>query len=387
MSAVLLSLSLFLVFERSSSTYLCLCFSFLNTRFIFHFCFFSSSSVQFCFYWFCALETQLQVILFCFSFSFFCLKARFVKFFHFFALSSLRFNLVTIKMSQNSIVIEQNSFCQTCFKFLVKDSTFICEKKVEKQILRSLCETSLQLHQNKSKLNRNVFVLFTKLTNKILKNCFVDVRELVRVARDFNFKNILIFEHFSDVIVNVDRVVNKIIAKTKALNSKNKSSVSRLVVHNSNNNDDNNNNDNDDDLFFRLRLTRFNEWMTMIYVANTASNNCLIVIMKDVNVLKRVELLRMTMSIEIVVDREKTTKTKKEKKKKKTKKKTKLTRQKSVDVINVTRHWYIFEKKSIYCERLKNDDENVKMSWIESNLYQEYFKRKTKWNFSNLYII
>ena len=158
-----------------------------------------------------------------------------------------------------------------------------------------------------------------------MKNCFVNVRELVRVARDFDFKNISIFEHFCDVVVNVDRVVDKIVTKKmkKTSNSKNKNFVSCFIVNDLNDNDKNHNNNNDDDFFFRFWLTRFNEQMTTIYVANVVSNNRLTVVMKDVNVLKRVELLRMTMSIEIVVDRKKNYWKKSKKRQKKLKKKRK----------------------------------------------------------------
>ena len=144
------------------------------------------------------------------------------------------------------------------------------------------------------------------------------MRELVRVDHDLDFDNISIFEHFCDAVVNVDRVVDKVVSKktTKALNSKNKSFVSRLILNDLGENDNDNDNDNDENFFFRLRLTRFNERMMTIYVANATSNNRLIVVMKNVNALKRVKLLKMTMSIEIVVDRKKTIEKKKQKKKK-----------------------------------------------------------------------
>ena len=134
------------------------------------------------------------------------------------------------------------------------------------------------------------------------------MRELVRITCDFDFENILIFKHFCDAIVNVDWIVDKIVAKKtkKALNSKSKSFVFCFIVNDLNNDDVDNDNNNDDDFFFRLRLTCFNEWIMTIYVANATLNNHLIVVMKNVNVLKRVKLLRVTMSIEIVIDQEKT---------------------------------------------------------------------------------
>ena len=213
------------------------------------------------------------------------------------------------------------------------------------------------------------------------------MRELVRVARDFDFDNILIFEHFCDAIVNVDRVVDKIVAKKtrKTSNSKNKNSVFCLVVNDSNNDDNNDNNNDNDDFFFRLWLIRFNERMTTIYVANAASNNRLIVVMKDVNVLKRVELLKMTMSIEIVVDRKKTIEKKKQKKDEKESENDKT------KIVWCYRH----DATLIYfCERVDLSWENEEWWWwkcemsrIESNLYREYFEKKTKWNHSNFYII
>ena len=165
------------------------------------------------------------------------------------------------------------------------------------------------------------------------------MRKLVRVVRDLDFENISIFEHFCDAIVKVNRVVDKIVTKktNEKLSSKSKSFVSRLIVNDSNNDNDVNNNDNDENLFFCFRLACFNERMTTTYVANVVLNNRLTVVIKEINVLKKVELLKITMSIEIVIDREKTTE-KQKKKKKKTKKKTKMMRQKSFDVIDVTRH-------------------------------------------------
>ena len=164
---------------------------------------------------------------------------------------------------------------------------------------------------------------------------------------------------------------------TKILNFKSNNSVSRFVVNDSNKNDNNDNNNNNENFFFRFWLTRFNERMTMIYIVNVILNNCLTVVMKNFNVLNPIELLKMTMSIKIVINREKTIEKKKQKKKK-TKKKTKLTRQESFDALDVTRHWYTSEKKSIYCEKTKNNDKNVKMSWIKLSLYQEYFEKKTE---------
>ena len=149
------------------------------------------------------------------------------------------------------------------------------------------------------------------------------MRELVHVTHDFDFDDILIFEHFYDAIINVDRIVNKIVTKKikKVFRSWIKNFASCVLVNDLNDDNDNDNN-NERDLFFRLCLARFNEWMTTTYVANVASNNHLIVVMKNVNVLKKVELLKIVMLIEIVVEREKTI----EKKTKKTKKMTKMTR-------------------------------------------------------------
>ena len=143
------------------------------------------------------------------------------------------------------------------------------------------------------------------------------MRELVCVVRDFDFDNILIYEHFCDVVVNVDRIVNKFMTKTtiQKSNSKNKSFVSRVVINDLNNDVDDNDKNNNDDFFFRLRLTCSNEQMTTIYVANAALNNRLIVVMKKVNVLKKIKSLKMIVSIEIVVDREKTAEKKAKKRK------------------------------------------------------------------------
>ena len=111
-----------------------------------------------------------------------------------------------------------------------------------------------------------------------------------------------------------------------------------------------------------------------IYVANAALNNRLIIVMKNVNALKRIGLLKMIMSIEIVVDREKTIEKKKQKKNEKDDENDKNNKKKSFDAIDMTRHWYISSRESIYRENF-----DKKMLWIELNLYQRYFKKnKTK---------
>ena len=147
-----------LVFERSIH------FSFLS---------FSFSSVRFCFRWF----------LFYFFLSFYFLfRNSICQISHFFVSLSFRFDFVTIKMSQNSITIEQNSFCQICFKFFVKNLIFVCQKKIENK----LCFRCAKLQYNCVEMsrNRNVFVSFTKLTSlNIEKLLYRNARVCSRCSR------------------------------------------------------------------------------------------------------------------------------------------------------------------------------------------------------------
>ena len=57
-----------------------------------------------------------------------------------------------------------------------------------------------------------------------------------------------VLAHFQDVVMEIDRVVGKIIAKKakKTSSSKDKSPVSRLVVSDSDDDDDDNDNDDDE---------------------------------------------------------------------------------------------------------------------------------------------
>ena len=98
----------------------------------------------------CSWNSTLNHFILFFSL-FFLSRNSIYRIFHSFVLFSLHFNFVIIKMSQDSIVIEQNSFCQTCFKFFIKDSTFIREKKVKNK----LCVYCARLRYNYIKMNWN----------------------------------------------------------------------------------------------------------------------------------------------------------------------------------------------------------------------------------------
>ena len=145
----------------------------------------------------------------------------------------------------------------------------------------------------------------------------------MRIDRELNVKDRVVFKHFDSVVVEIERVIDKIVAKKTKKNSRSKRVkrfVFRVVVLNSNNDDNNDNNDDDDNFFFCLRLARFNENMTTTYIANVASNNCQIVEIKKSNALKKTKLLKIIVFVKIVIERKKTT-TQVKKKMKKMKKK------------------------------------------------------------------
>ena len=123
---LLLMFVVFFLFLFSSSS--------VRVWIIFVFVFIFERSIHFSFLFFLVFERSIlfSLILFCFSLFFYSLfRNSICRIFYFFASLSFCLDFVTIKMSQNSITIEQNFLCQICFKFFVKNSIFICQKKIE----------------------------------------------------------------------------------------------------------------------------------------------------------------------------------------------------------------------------------------------------------------
>ena len=80
------------------------------------------------------------------------------------------------------------------------------------------------------------------------------MRDLIRIDFNFDVNDFDALAHFQDVLIEIDQIVDKIVAKKtkKTSNLKSKNFVSCFIVNDLNDDDDNNNNDNNVDFFFRF---------------------------------------------------------------------------------------------------------------------------------------
>ena len=347
----------------------------------FYFFSFLLLSVRFRFRWFVAFQ-DLNIESF-FSFFF---EIWFIWIFHFFALFSLRFNFVIVAMFQDSIHVKQNSFCQICFKFLVKDFDFICEKKVENKFciccvkFRYIyvnvnwnwmktclcCSRNWQIKYWRIVLSKcaNLFVLFTILISTTFRfmNTFVMLLSTLIASSTSSWQK----QQFKSQIQKQEFCVSRCREwfkrwcwrqRQQQKRQQRQSLLSSLT--------DSLQWANDNDLrrerCFEQSLDCRYERYQCFEKNQAVKDDCVICVDWNCRRLREGDW---------------------EEKAKKTKKKTKTTKRKLSDVIDVTRHWYILARESIYRENF-----DKKMLWIESILYWEYFEKKIKWNHLNLYLI